>query len=172
MGEAYALIVAPVMNPSFNNDFIYGFKKNIYMCMKKRFLYLLFVAFAAMSVSIITFTSCSSNKDEEELPAKENVQKLLIGRWNFVANYDSEGNEVDQRFPGESIWFDLQGNMEKHWFNVTLKRDRWTIVEDGGKLYLLVNAVQQYRIKKLNEDEFEYYYDEPAGKYSKFKKSK
>ena len=40
--------------------------------MKKRLFYLMFVAFATMSVSLITFTSCSSNDNADEvLPAKE-----------------------------------------------------------------------------------------------------
>lgn len=140
--------------------------------MKKRLFYLMFVAFAAMSVSLITFTSCSSNDNANEvLPAKEEVSNLLIGRWNLVGNYNSEGKEIDQQMPGESISFDVAGRMLKQWFNVKRSSYRWTVYEADGKLYLMVD-VESYRIKKLNADEFEFYYSEADGKYSKYKKAK
>ena len=127
----------------------------------------MFVAFAAMSVSLITFTSCSSNDNADEvLPAKEEVSNLLIGRWNLVGNYNSEGKEIDQQMPGESISFDIAGRMLKQWFNVKRSSYRWTVYEADGKLYLMVD-VESYRIKKLNADEFEFYYSEADGKYSK-----
>ena len=109
--------------------------------MKKRLFYLMFVAFAAMSVSMITFTSCSSNDNADEvLPAKEEVSNLLIGRWNLVGNYNSEGKEIDQQMPGESISFDVAGRMLKQWFNVKRSSYRWTVYEADGKLYLMVDV--------------------------------
>jgi hypothetical protein len=101
--------------------------------MKKRLFYLMFVAFAAMSVSLITFTSGSSNDNADEvLPAKEEVSNLLIGRWNLVGNYNSEGKEIDQQMPGESISFDVAGRMLKQWFNVKRSSYRWTVYEADG----------------------------------------
>lgn len=82
--------------------------------MKKKLLYLVFVALAAMTASLLSLTSCSKDddkKDEIESPAE--LKAKIVGRWKLTFVYLPSGKKIDSPYPYSWVYdFTSDGTMK------------------------------------------------------------
>ena len=137
--------------------------------MKKRFFYWMFVAIAAMSVSLMSLTSCSSddNKDADPVAA---LKGQIVGSWELEGKYHGSGDPVGKLSAPTSYEFRANGSLQ---ITVNFKLGplkTWSVLI-GDKKYIVINGEQQ-AIRMINDDTLEFVYDESNGDFYRFKKVK
>ena len=137
--------------------------------MKKRFFYWMFVAIAAMSVSLMSLTSCSSddNKDADPVAA---LKGQIVGSWDLEGRYHESGDPVDGFTTAMNYDFQANGSL-KITVNVGSVSWKFWSVLIGDKKYIVINGEQQ-AIRMINDDTLEFVYDESNGDFYRFKKAK
>ena len=137
--------------------------------MKKRFFYWMFVAIAAMSVSLMSLTSCSSddNKDADPVAA---LKKQIVGSWDLEGRYHESGDPVGGFTTAMNYDFQANGSL-KITVNVGSVSWKFWSVLIGDKKYIVING-NQNMIKKISDDTLEFVYDESSGDFYRFKKAK
>ena len=137
--------------------------------MKKRFFYWMFVAIAAMSVSLMSLTSCSSddNKDVDPVAA---LKGQIVGSWELEGRYNESGDPVDGFTTAMNYDFQANGSLK---ITVNVSTVSWKIwnVLVGDTNYIVING-KQNMIKKISDDTLEFVYDENSGNFYRFKKAK
>lgn len=137
--------------------------------MKKRFFYWMFVAIAAMSVSLMSLTSCSSddNKDVDPVAA---LKGQIVGSWELEGRYNESGDPVDGFTTAMNCDFQANGSLK---ITVNVSTVSWKIwnVLVGDTNYIVING-NQNMIKKISDDTLEFVYDESSGDFYRFKKAK
>lgn len=137
--------------------------------MKKRFFYWIFVAIAAMSVSLMSLTSCSSddNKDADPVAA---LKGQIVGSWDLEGRYHESGDPVGGISTPTNYEFQANGSL-KIIVNVsTVSWKIWNVLV-GDTNYIVING-KQNMIKKISDDTLEFVYDENSGNFYRFKKAK
>lgn len=137
--------------------------------MKKRFFYWMFVAIAAMSVSLMSLTSCSSddNKDADPVAA---LKGQIVGSWELEGKYHESGDPVGGLSAPTSYEFQANGPLQ---ITVNFKLGplkTWSVLI-GDKKYIVING-QQQPIRMISDDTLEFVYDESNGDFYRFKKVK
>jgi len=137
--------------------------------MKKRFFYWMFVVIAAMSVSLMSLTSCSSddNKDVDPVAA---LKGQIVGSWDLEGKYHESGEPVGKLSAPTSYEFQANGSLQ---ITVNFKLGplkTWSVLI-GDKKYIVINGEQQ-AIRMINDDTLEFVYDESNGDFYRFKKAK
>lgn len=137
--------------------------------MKKRFFYWMFVAIAAMSVSLMSLTSCSSddNKDADPVAA---LKGQIVGSWDLEGRYHESGDPVGGLTTAMNYDFQANGSLK---ITVNVSTVSWKIwnVLVGDTNYIVING-NQNMIKKISDDTLEFVYDESNGDFYRFKKAK
>lgn len=137
--------------------------------MKKRFFYWMFVAIAAMSVSLMSLTSCSSddNKDADPVAA---LKGQIVGSWELEGKYHESGDPVGGITAAMNYDFQANGSL-KVTINVsTVSWKIWSALV-GDTNYIVING-NQNMIKKISDDTLEFVYDESSGDFYRLKKAK
>jgi hypothetical protein len=137
--------------------------------MKKRFFYWMFVTIAAMSVSLMSLTSCSSddNKDVDPVAA---LKGQIVGSWDLEGKYHESGDPVGKLSAPTNYEFQANGSLQ---ITVNFKLGplkSWSVLI-GDKKYIVING-QQQPIRMINDDTLEFVYDKSSGDYFRFKKAK
>ncbi|EEX54268.1 hypothetical protein HMPREF6745_0200 [Prevotella sp. oral taxon 472 str. F0295] len=137
--------------------------------MKKRFFYWMFVAIAAMSVSLMSLTSCSrdDNKDADPVAA---LKGQIVGSWELEGKYHESGDPVGKLSAPTSYEFQANGSLQ---ITVNFKLGplkTWSVLI-GDKKYIVING-QQQPIRMISDDTLEFVYDESNGDFYRFKKAK
>lgn len=137
--------------------------------MKKRFFYWMFVAIAAMSASLMSLTSCSSddNKDVDPVAA---LKGQIVGSWELEGKYHESGDPVGGLTAAMNYDFQANGSLQ---ITVNFKPGAvkfWSVLI-GDKKYIVING-QQQPIRMINDDTLEFVYDESNGDFYRFKKAK
>lgn len=137
--------------------------------MKKRFFYWMFVAIAAMSVSLMSLTSCSSddNKDADPVAA---LKGQIVGSWELEGKYHESGDPVGKLSAPTSYEFQANGSLQ---ITVNFKLGplkTWSVLI-GDKKYIVING-QQQPIRMISDDTLEFVYDESNGDFYRLKKAK
>ena len=137
--------------------------------MNKRFFYWMFVAIAAMSVSLMSLTSCSSddNKDADPVAA---LKGQIVGSWDLEGRYHESGDPVGGFTTAMNYDFQANGSL-KITVNVGSVSWKFWSVLIGDKKYIVING-NQNMIKKISDDTLEFVYDESSGDFYRFKKAK
>ena len=137
--------------------------------MKKRLFYWMFVAIAAMSVSLMSLTSCSSddNKDADPVAA---LKGQIVGSWDLEGRYHEAGEPVDKLSAATNYEFQANGSL-KVTVNVGSVSWKFWSVLVGDTNYIVING-NQNMIKKISDDTLEFVYDESSGDFYRFKKAK
>ena len=137
--------------------------------MKKRFFYWMFVAIAAMSVSLMSLTSCSSddNKDADPVAA---LKGQIVGSWELEGKYNESGDPVGGLTAVMNYDFQANGSLK---VTVNVGSVSWKIwsVLVGDTNYIVINGEQQ-AIRMISDDTLEFVYDESNGDFYRFKKAK
>lgn len=129
----------------------------------------MFVAIAAMSVSLMSLTSCSSddNKDADPVAA---LKGQIVGSWELEGKYHESGDPVGKLSAPTSYEFQANGSL-KVTVNVgSVSWKTWSVLI-GDKKYIVINGEQQ-AIRMINDDTLEFVYDKSSGDYFRFKKAK
>ena len=133
--------------------------------MKKRFFYWIFVAIAAMSVSLMSLTSCSSddNKDVDPVAA---LKGQIVGSWDLEGKYHESGDPVDGFTTAMNYDFQANGSLK---ITVSVSTVSWKIwnVLVGDTNYIVING-KQNMIKKISDNTLEFVYDENSGNFYRF----
>lgn len=137
--------------------------------MKKRFFYWMFVAIAAMSVSLMSLTSCSSddNKDVDPVAA---LKGQIVGSWELEGKYHESGDPVGGLMAAMNYDFQANGSL-KVTINVSMVSWKIWSVLVGDTNYIVINGEQQ-AIRMISDDTLEFVYDESNGDFYRFKKAK
>ena len=137
--------------------------------MKKRFFYWMFVAIAAMSVSLMSLTSCSSDDNKDAGPVAA-LKGQIVGSWDLEGRYNEAGEPVDKLSVATNYEFQANGSL-KVTVNVGSVSWKFWSVLIGDKKYIVINGEQQ-AIRMINDDTLEFVYDESNGDFYRFKKAK
>lgn len=137
--------------------------------MKKRFFYWMFVAIAAMSVSLMSLTSCSSddNKDADPVAA---LKGQIVGSWELEGKYHESGDPVGGITAAMNYDFQANGSLKVTVNVSTVSWKIWNVLV-GDTNYIVING-NQNMIKKISDDTLEFVYDESSGDFYRFKKAK
>ena len=129
----------------------------------------MFVAIAAMSVSLMWLTSCSSddNKDVDPVAA---LKGQIVGSWELEGKYHESGDPVGGLTAVMNYDFQANGSLK---VTVNVGSVSWKIwsVLIGDKKYIVINGEQQ-AIRMISDDTLEFVYDESNGDFYRFKKAK
>jgi len=136
--------------------------------MKKRLFYWMFVAFAAMSVSLMSLTSCGNDdKDADPVAA---LKAKIVGEWEFKGSHYGSGDPVLEMYKREVYTFKADGKLDIS-DGLKVKQTKTWGVLIGDKKYIVINGEQQ-AIRMINDDTLEFVYDKSSGDYFRFKKAK
>ena len=137
--------------------------------MKKRLFYWMFVAIAAMSVSLMSLTSCSSddNKDADPVAA---LKGQIVGSWDLEGRYHESGDPVGGFTTAMNYDFQANGSLKITRGVSSVSWKNWSVLI-GDKKYIVINGEQQ-AIRMINDDTLEFVYDKSSGEYFRFKKAK
>ena len=136
--------------------------------MKKRLFYWMFVAFAAMSVSLMSLTSCGNDDKDADLVAALKAQ--IVGEWEFKGSHYGSGDPVLEMYKREVYTFKADGKLDIS-DGLKVKQTKTWGVLIGDKKYIVINGEQQ-AIRMISDDTLEFVYDESNGDFYRFKKAK
>ena len=137
--------------------------------MKKRLFYWMFVAIAAMSVSLMSLTSCSSDDNKDAGPVAA-LKGHIVGSWDLEGRYHESGDPVGGISTPTNYEFQANGSL-KITVNVSTVCLLYTSPSLGDTNYIVING-NQNMIKKISDDTLEFVYDESSGDFYRFKKAK
>ena len=122
--------------------------------MKKKLLYLVFVALAAMTASLLSLTSCSKDadkKDEIESPAE--LKAKFVGQWKLSFVYLPSGKKIDS--PYSWVYdFTSDGTMKILSDGVVQEERKWYVSISGKERLLFVDPTTKMTITNINSEEF------------------
>ena len=137
--------------------------------MKKRFFYWMFVAIAAMSVSLMSLTSCSSDDNKDADPVAT-LKGQIEGSWDLEGRYHESGDPVGGLMAAMNYDFQANGSLKVPINVSTVSWKIWSVLI-GDTNYIVINGEQQ-AIRMINDDTLEFVYDESSGDFYRFKKAK
>ena len=137
--------------------------------MKKRLFYWMFVAFAAMSVSLMSLTSCGSDDNKEVDPVAA-LKGQIVGSWNLEGKYHESGEPVEGMSVKTNFDFQANGSLKITHGVSSVSWKNWSVLI-GETKYIVINGEQQ-AIRMINDDTLEFVYDKSSGDYYRFKKAK
>ena len=137
--------------------------------MKKRFFYWMCVAIAAISVSLMSLTSCSSddNKDADPVAA---LKGQIVGNWELDGRYHESGDPVGGFTTAMNYDFQANGSLKITVGVSSVSWETWSVLV-GETNYIVIKG-KQHMIKKISDDTLEFVYDESSGDFYRFKKAK
>ena len=136
--------------------------------MKKRLFYWMFVAFAAMSVSLMSLTSCSSDDNKDADPVAV-LKGQVVGSWDLEGKYHESGEPVEGMSVKTNFDFQANGSLKITLGVTSISWKNWSVVI-GDTKYIVINGEQQ-AIRMINDDTLEFVYNSD-GDYYRFKKAK
>lgn len=137
--------------------------------MKKRFFYWMFVAVAAMSVSLMSLTSCR-NDDNKNVDPVAALKAQIVGNWDLEGKYHESGEPVEGMSVKTNFDFQANGSLKITLGVSSVSWKNWSVVI-GDKKYIVINDELQ-EIRMINNDTLEFVYDKSSGDYYRFKKAK
>lgn len=137
--------------------------------MKKRFFYWMFVAFAAMSVSLVSLTSCSSddNKDADPVAA---LKVQIVGEWEFKGRHYGSGDPVLEMYMREIYTFKADGKLDIS-DGLKVKQTKAWGVLIGDKKYIEIDG-EKYTLRTIDDNTLEFVYNESNGDFYRYIKVK
>ncbi len=136
--------------------------------MKKRLFYWMFVAIAAMSVSLMSLTSCSSDDNKDADPVAV-LKGQVVGSWDLEGKYHESGEPVEGMSVKTNFDFQANGSLKITLGVTSISWKNWSVVI-GDTKYIVINGEQQ-AIRMINDDTLEFVYNSD-GDYYRFKKAK
>lgn len=140
--------------------------------MKKRFFYWMFVAIAAMSVSLVSLTSCSKDDDKTEEPNNlvAQTKKAIVGKWLYLGDFTETGKQVASGTGDFFYLFKDDGTYDEIKGDAVQATNKWDLTFEDGALQLSTNVKR--RIRRVNEEYLEYYFPGLDGQYARCKRQK
>ena len=137
--------------------------------MKKRLFYWMFVAFAAMSVSLMSLTSCSSddNKDADPVAA---LKAQIVGEWEFKGRHYGSGDPVLEMYMREIYTFKADGKLDIS-DGLKVKQTKAWGVLIGDKKYIEIDG-EKYALRTIDDNALEFVYNESNGDFYRYIKVK
>lgn len=137
--------------------------------MKKRFFYWMFVAIAAMSVSLMSLTSCSSddNKDADPVAA---LKAQIVGEWEFKGRHYGSGDPVLEMYMREIYTFKADGKLDIS-DGLKVKQTKAWGVLIGDKKYIEIDG-EKYTLRTIDDNALEFVYNESNGDFYRYIKVK
>ena len=137
--------------------------------MKKRFFYWMFVAIAAMSVSLMSLTSCSSddNKDADPVAA---LKAKIVGEWEFKGSHYGSGDPVLEMYKREVCTFKADGKLDIS-DGLKVKQTKTWGVLIGDKKYIEIDG-EKYALRTIDDNTLEFVYNESNGDFYRYIKVK
>ena len=124
--------------------------------MKKKLLYLVFVALAAMTASLLSLTSCSKDddkKDEIESPAE--LKAKIVGRWKLTFVYLPSGKKIDSPYPYSWVYdFTSDGTMKILSNGEVQEERKWYVSISGKERLLFIDPTTKMIITSISSEEF------------------
>ena len=113
----------------------------------------MFVAIAAMSVSLMSLTSCSSddNKDADPVAA---LKGQIVGSWELEGKYNEAGEPVGKLSAPTNYEFHANGSLQIT-VNFKLGALKFWSVLVGDTNYIVINGEQQ-AIRMISDDTLEF----------------
>ena len=128
-----------------------------YTLMKKKLLYLVFVALAAMTASLLSLTSCSKDNDkDEEAASVAELQAKFVGEWKDLGLFDEKGEKTSGAADIRLI-FQADGTLITLLNGKENDREKWKVEVDGDKRYLYMGFLK-FTVLSLNQDAFDVQY--------------
>ena len=137
--------------------------------MKKRFFYWMFVAIAAMSVSLMSLTSCGSDDNKEVDPVAA-LKGQIVGKWDLEGKYHESGEPVGGFSADMNYDFQANGSLKIIVGATSVSWETWSVLV-GETNYIVIKG-KQHMIKKISDDTLEFVYNEENGDFYRFKKAK
>ncbi len=137
--------------------------------MKKRFFYWMFVAFAAMSVSLMSLTSCGSDDNKEVDPVAA-LKGQIVGSWDLEGKFHESGDPVGGLSADMNYDFQANGSLKITVGVTSVSWETWSVLV-GETNYIVIKG-KQHMIKKISDDTLEFVYNEENGDFYRFKKAK
>jgi hypothetical protein len=129
----------------------------------------MFVAIAAMSVSLMSLTSCSSDDNKDADPVAT-LKGQIEGSWDLEGKYHESGDPVGGILVDTNFDFQANGSLKITRGVSSVSWKNWSVLI-GDKKYIVINGEQQ-AIRMINDDTLEFVYDKSSGDYYRFKKAK
>ena len=125
--------------------------------MKKKLLYLVFVALTAMTAGLLSLTSCSKDNDkDEEATFVAELQAKFVGEWKDMGLFDEKGKKTSGAADIRLI-FQADGTLITLLNGKEYDREKWKVKVDGDKRYLYM-GILKFTILSLNQDVFDVQY--------------
>lgn len=139
-----------------------------YNFMKKRFFYWMFVAFAAMSVSLMSLTSCGNDdKDADPVAA---LKAQIVGEWEFKGSHYGSGDPVLEMYKREVYTFKADGKLDIS-DGLKVKQTKTWGVLIGDKKYIEIDG-EKYALRTIDDNTLEFVYNESNGDFYRYIKVK
>ena len=125
--------------------------------MKKKLLYLVFVALTAMTAGLLSLTSCSKDADKDEEAAfVAELQAKFVGEWKDMGLFDEKGEKTSGA-ADIRLTFQADGTLITLLNGKEYDREKWKVKVDGDKRYLYMGFLK-FTILSLNQDVFDVQY--------------
>jgi hypothetical protein len=113
-----------------------------------------FVLSTVIGIAISSFclVGCASNDDDS--PSQDPVvaaATVIQGQW-FVTSYSEDGTVKTDIFQGNSFSFQSDGAVKVTKGGVTLSSGTWKVMQDSGKLKLLLTLSGGSYFEEISED--------------------
>ena len=122
--------------------------------MKKKLLYLVFVALAAMTAGLLSLTSCSKDDDrKDEIESPTELKAKFVGQWKLSFVYLPSGKKIDS--PYSWVYdFTSDGTMKILSDGVVQEERKWYVSISGKERLLFVGSTTKMTITNINSEEF------------------
>ena len=137
--------------------------------MEKRLFYWMFVAIAAMSVSLMSLTSCGNddNKDADPVAA---LKAQIVGEWEFKGSHYGSGDPVLEMYMREIYTFKADGKLDIS-DGLKVKQTKAWGVLIGDKKYIEIDG-EKYTLRTIDDNTLELVYNESNGDFHRYIKVK
>jgi|GEM_PF-4575988 len=136
----------------------------------------MFVAIAAMSVSLVSLTSCSKDDDKTEEPNNlvAQTKKAIVGKWLHLGYFTETGKQVSHGTGSSFYLFKDDGTYDEIKGDEVQGTYKWDLIFEDGALLLSTSNKEKRRIRRVNEEYLEYYFTtiDITGHYSRCKRQK
>ncbi len=137
--------------------------------MKKRLFYWMFVAIAAMSVSLMSLTSCSSDDNKGADPVAA-LKAQIVGEWEFKGSHYGSGDPVLEMYMREIYTFKADGKLDIS-DGLKVKQTKTWGVLIGDKKYIEIDG-EKYTLRTIDDNTLELVYNESNGDFHRYIKVK
>ena len=122
--------------------------------MKKKLLYLVFVALTAMTAGLLSLTSCSEDDDrKDEIESPTELKAKFVGQWKLSFVYLPSGKKIYS--PYSWVYdFTSDGTMKILSDGVVQEERKWYVSISGKERLLFVGSTTKMTITNINSEEF------------------